>query len=139
MRIAVLFLFLFTASFRMDARTPDSTAVAGLFNTSWTLTDKYRISGVFHRKHRLENTSEKSITIYRDEIHSELTTGKYQICSMRHRNVNEFWLDCASPDQYIYRVVSINGDKLVIDVLTRIESTSPYERITRNHYVRKRN
>lgn len=121
-----------------SAEQPDSLAVAKLYNTSWKLTEKYRISGIFHRKHRLENPSEVYLTIYRDEIHTSLASGKYQICASRHRNRNEFWLDCREMDQQIYRVIRIDGDVLVMDVLRRLAGEQEYRRATRNYYVRRK-
>jgi hypothetical protein len=132
--VIVFFLISFSAFARQE---PDSLAVSKLYGTSWTLTGKYRISGVFHRKHKLE-TSEMSITIYKDEIHTALSTGKYQICASRHRNKNEFWLDCALPDQFIYRVIKIEGDVLVMDVLSRPKGRTDYVRTSRNYYTRKK-
>jgi len=94
---------------------------------------------MFHRLKKMENPAELNITIYQNEIHTELTGGTYQICASRHRNQNEFWLDCKSADQVIYRVIRIEGDELVIDVLRRPDGKSVYKRTSRNYYRRKRN
>lgn len=118
---------------------PDSLAVSKLYSTSWTLTAKYKMTGIFHRKHKIENPDETMITIYPNEIHTTLASGKYQICASRHRNKNEFWLDCALPDQFIYRVISIKDDELIMDILTRPKGERKYARLSRNCYSRKRN
>ncbi len=94
---------------------------------------------MFDRKHKIENPEEAMITIYPNEIHTTLTSGKYQICASRHRNKNEFWLDCALPDQFIYRVINIEDEELIIDVLTRPKGERTYVRASRNYYTRKRN
>jgi hypothetical protein len=139
MRTIILLLLVSFSVLAKAGSTPDSLAVSKLYSTSWTLSGKYRMSGIFNRKHKIESPDESMITIYPNEIHTTLTSGKYQICASRHRNGNEFWLDCALPDQFIYRVISIKADELTIDVLTRPKGERKYVRTSRNYYTRKRN
>lgn len=138
MRTSLVVIFFLIFCGITIAATPDSLAVSKLYSTSWTLTGKYRMSGIFNRKHKIEESAETMITIYPNEIHTTLTTGKYQICASRHRNGNEFWLDCAIADQFIYRVISIKDEELIIDVLTRPKGERKYVRTSRNYYNRKR-
>lgn len=137
MRTILLLLLLSCSVLAKAGTTPDSLAVSKLYGSSWVLTGKYRLVGIFHRKQKIENPAEMMITIYKDEIHTSLTTGKYQVCASRHRNKNEFWLDCAQPDQYIYRVISISANELVIDVMSRPKGSTDYVRASRNYYRKK--
>jgi hypothetical protein len=138
MRLLTFLLILLFSTKAFGRTSPDSLAVSKLYSTSWKLTGKYRMSGIFHRKHKIADPADTMITIYTNEVHTSLATGKYQICASRHRNGNELWLDCAVPDQFIYRVMSIKGDELIIDVLTRPNGKSNYARSSRNYYKRVR-
>jgi hypothetical protein len=131
----IILLVLVSCSVAAAAQTtPDSLAVSRLYSSSWTLTEKYTPRGMFHRLKKAENFSEVHLTIYKDEIHTDIPGGTYQICSSRHRNQNEFWLDCKQADQFIYRVISMDDDVLVIDVLVREKGKSSYRRASRNYY-----
>lgn len=137
----ILFIYLFLTSLPVLAKDkPDSLAVAKLYGTSWTLTERSVIrKGIFHRPHRDKEPLKERITIYKDEIHVDITGGPYQVCPMRHRNGNEFWLDCRENDQLIYRVIEIKGDELVLDILTKPYGESKYIRTARKYYKRYRN
>lgn len=138
---AILFIILYLTSFHVIAKDPpDSTAVAKLYGTSWTLSERYVIrKGIFHRAHKDKEPPRERITIYKDEIHVDITGGPYQVCPMRHRNGNEFWLDCRENDQLIYRIIEIKGDELVMDILTKPYGESKYMRTARKYYKRYRN
>jgi hypothetical protein len=137
MRYFLFFIFLcFTSS--IAARTlPDSLEVSKLFGTSWNLVTKYKPSGLFHRLKKVrKEESQQRITIYSNEIHISVSNGPYQICASRLRFQNEFWIDGKQADQLIYRVIRIEGSKLVIDVLTKPKGQTVYQRTSRNYYVR---
>ena len=76
------------------------------------------------------------MTIYKNVIHFQVDS-TYQVCSMRHRNQNELWLDCRQADQLIYRIDEIDGDTLVIDVLSK-QRDGTYLRTGRRYYKRAR-
>lgn len=93
--------------------------------------------GVFHRPKRIHEVTSERITIYNNEIHFDVDS-TYQICAMRHRNKNEFWLDCKLADQLIYRVVDFNAEELEMDVLTK-QRDGTYKRTGKKYYKRARN
>lgn len=135
----LLFFLLFTGIMHAKQDPPDSLAVSKLYSTSWKPTARYKPSGLFRRLKKVpEPSSVVRITIYADEFHTFTSTGVNQICSSRHRNKNEFWLDCKEPDQFIYRVVSINGDQLIMDQLAKPPGKTTYVRMSRNYYTRIR-
>lgn len=140
MRRSLLIVLVFIAcNLPARSKAPDSLAVSKLYSTSWTLTEKYAAKkGMFRKWRKLELGSGERVTIYSNEFHTSLADGTYQVCSMRHRNGNELWLDCKIADQYIYRVISIDGDKLVMDVLVRKTGDTEYKRTHRKHYQRKK-
>ena len=55
MRTFILVLLVSISVLAKAGATPDSLAVSKLYSTSWTLTGKYRMSGMFHRKHKIED------------------------------------------------------------------------------------
>lgn len=135
MRQFLFVLLLLTAAKSFAGTTPDSVTVSKLYSTSWVLTERYVVrSGIFHRPQKIHEPTSERITIYNNEIHFDVDS-TYQICSMRHRNQNEFWLDCKVADQLIYRVVEIKGDELVIDVLTK-QRDGKYIRTGKKYYTR---
>lgn len=93
---------------------------------------------MFNRLKKMRDQAEQRITIYANEFHTSVNKGPYQVCSSRHRNQNEFWLDCKTADQVIYRVISIKGDELVLDMLTRPQGKNGYRRTSRNYYTRSK-
>jgi hypothetical protein len=129
----ILILILFNSQ-NLSARGIDSVQVARLYNSSWKLVAQKKPSGVFRRLKRVTAVSEQRITIYKDEFHLSVKNGPYQICTYRLRNGNEFWLDGAKDNQLIYRVVEIQNDKLVMDILVR--DKDKYRRTSRNMYAR---
>jgi hypothetical protein len=136
----LLFFLLLTGVIDAKQDPPDSLAVSKLYSTSWKPTVRYKPSGLFRRLKKVSQPSSVvRITIYSDEFHTFTSTGVTQICSSRHRNQNEFWLDCKEPDQFIYRVISIDGDVLIMDQLARPTGKTTYVRVSRNHYTRTRN
>lgn len=138
---SILVIVLVLLSLQVFAKdSPDSTAVAKLYGTSWTLSERYVIrQGFFHRRQRDKTPLKERITIYKDEFHVDITGGPYQVCPMRHRNGNELWLDCRENDQLIYKVIEIKGDELVMDVLTKPHGELKYIRTARKYYKRYRN
>ena len=140
MRTISLFIILISLCTMLQAKSPDSTAVTKLYNTSWTMTKKYRFGrGAFHLKHKVETPDESFITIYKDEIQTNLVGGELLVCASRHRNQNEFWLDCVTQDQYIFKVIKCNSEELVLDILMRLPQSTKYVRTSRCYYKRKRN
>jgi hypothetical protein len=138
-RFAFVIFMLLSGVCAVNAGTPDSTAVTRLFGTSWTITEKKVPRGIFHRLRKVKKLSDESITIYNNEIHTFKNDGTYQVCPMRHRNQNEFWLDCKENDQLIYRVIRFTEEELVIDVLAKAHGADEYVRASRKYYRRKRN
>lgn len=137
--LTLIIIFLFSVELSADT-APDSLAVSKLYSTSWSLVTKYRPSGIFHRLKKVrKEESQQRITIYPNEIHISVNNGPYQICASRHRFQNEFWLDGKEKDQFIYRVVKIEGSSLVMDVLTKPNGKTGYVRTGRNYYVRTTN
>lgn len=118
-------------------REPDSLAVSKLYSTSWVLTERYVIrKGIFHRPQKIHEPTTERMTIYNNEIHFDVDS-TYQVCRMRHRNKNEFWLDCLANDQLIYKVVEIAGDELTIDVFTK-QRNGKYIRTGKRYYKRSK-
>lgn len=113
----------------------DSVQVSRLYNSSWKLVAQKKPSGAFKRLKKVTAIPEQRITIYKDEFHLSVTNGPYQICTYRLRNGNEFWLDGAKDNQLIYRVISIQAQTLVMDVLVRDQEK--YRRTSRNTYMRE--
>ena len=140
MRITILLSFLFCVTILHASKpaVPDSLAVAKLYSTSWKPAAQYKPSGLFHRLKKVPLPGVTRITIYQNEFHTATSTGVYQVCTSRHRNGNEFWLDCKQMDQLIYRVISIEGDLLIMDVLSKPFGKTEYIRTSRNHYARVR-
>lgn len=137
MRQFLIVVFILVSAKVFAGNPPDSLAVAKLYSTSWTLTERYVVRhGIFHKPQKIHEPTTERITIYNNEIHFDVDS-TYQICSMRHRNKNEFWLDCKLADQLIYRVMEIDGDVLVIDVLTK-QRDGKYIRTGKKYYKRAR-
>lgn len=129
----ILILFIFNSQ-KLSAVGIDSVQVARLYNSSWKLIAQKKPSGAFKRLKKVTSIPEQRITIYKDEFHLSVKNGPYQICTYRLRNGNEFWLDGAKDNQLIYRVVQIQNEKLVMDILVR--DKDKYRRTSRNAYAR---
>lgn len=137
MRTALVILFTLIAGSLLAGTSPDSLTVSKLYSTSWTLTSRYVVRhGIFHRPQKIHEPTTERITIYNNEIHFDVDS-TYQVCAMRHRNQNEFWLDCKQADQLIYRVVEFNSEELEIDVLTK-QRDGKYIRTGKRYYKRAR-
>jgi hypothetical protein len=134
LQLIVIFILLNTQN--ILAGEIDSVQVARLYNSSWKLVSQKKPSGAFGRLKKAAVISEQRITIYKDEFHLSVTNGPYQICTYRLRNGNEFWLDGAKDNQLIYRVISIQNETLVMDILLR--DKDKYRRSSRNAYARER-
>ncbi len=135
--LSVLTLFVLLSNPVSAQKALDSNAVSKLYNTSWVLASKYKISpGIFHRHKRVETTGTERITFYQNEIHIEINRETYQICVHHLKNGNEFWLDCEEPNQLIYRIVSMEGNELIIDVLAKPFGETEYHRTTRKIFKR---
>lgn len=131
----ILILILFKSQ-NLSAGGIDSVQVARLYNSSWKLIAQKKPSGAFKRLKKVTVIPEQRITIYKDEFHLSVKNGPYQICTYRLRNGNEFWLDGAKDNQLIYRVIEIQNDKLVMDILVR--DKEKYRRTSRNTYAREK-
>ena len=137
MRLTQLILVLFLITIQnLSAAGIDSVEVARLYNSSWKLVTQKKPSGAFKRLKKATTIPEQRITIYKDEFHLSVKNGPYQICTYRLRNGNEFWLDGAKDNQLIYRVIEIQNEKLVMDILVR--DKEKYRRTSRNMYVREK-
>lgn len=136
MRILQLIIFFILINAQnILAEGIDSVQVARLYNSSWKLVSQKRPSGAFRRLKKATVIPEQRITIYKDEFHLSVTNGPYQICTYRLRNGIEFWLDGAKDNQLIYRVISIQTQTLVMDVLVR--DKEKYRITSRNTYSRE--
>lgn len=131
----ILIIFLITTQ-NLSAAGIDSVQVARLYNSSWKLVTQKKPSGAFKRLKKVTAIPEQRITIYKDEFHLSVKNGPYQICTYRLRNGNEFWLDGAKDNQMIYRVIEIQNERLVMDVLVR--DRDKYRRTSRNIYEREK-
>lgn len=131
----ILIIFFFTTQ-NLSATGIDSVQVARLYNSSWKLIAQKKPSGAFKRLKKVTAVPEQRITIYKDEFHLSVINGPYQICTYRLRNGNEFWLDGAKDNQLIYRVIEIQNEKLVMDILVR--DKDKYRRTSRNTYAREK-
>ncbi len=137
MRLTQLILIIFLISTQnLSAAGIDSVQVARLYNSSWKLVTQKKPSGAFKRLKKVTAIPEQRITIYKDEFHLSVKNGPYQICTYRLRNGNEFWLDGAKDNQMIYRVIEIQNERLVMDVLVR--DRDKYRRTSRNIYEREK-
>ena len=115
---------------------PDSLALTRLFGTTWELKTRMRPSGVFHRLKKVSSPPEQRISIYRDQFRIATGNDPIRICFPRIQNGNEFWMDCRVADQFIYRVITIKPNELVIDVLTGTGETGSFRRTSRNCYTK---
>lgn len=139
MRIFLIVISIIVSTGEVCGTTPDSLTVSKLYSTSWILEERYviRRHGFFHPPQKIHEPTTERMTIYNNEIHFDVDS-TYQVCSMRHRNGNEFWLDCLQNDQLIYKIKEIEGDTLVIDVLTK-QRDGTYLRTGRRYYKRAKN
>ncbi|MFM2018204.1 MAG: hypothetical protein RL007_1860 [Bacteroidota bacterium] len=134
--LQLILIFILFNTQNLTAGGIDSVQVARLYNSSWKLVAQKKPSGAFKRFKKVTAVPEQRITIYKDEFHLSVKNGPYQICTYRLRNGNEFWLDGAKDNQLIYRVIEIQNEKLVMDILVR--DKDKYRRTSRNTYAREK-
>lgn len=113
-----LFFVLLLAGENLVAGKIDKAVLKNITGTKWMLvTEK--------KQGEKTNTQpvEQQLTFTTGSMlfDSEAANQHYQ-CNYTLKKNSEFWLHCTEPDQYIYRIHSLNATTLVMDMLVKTKS-----------------
>jgi hypothetical protein len=109
----ILFL---SFSLILQAEKIDLEFFKKITGTKWELMEEKKLDGLFPRKNK--NPVKETITFSDGSILFDLPDAHYA-CNFTIKNKFEYWLTCAEPDQYIYKIHSLNNRKLVMDVFVK--------------------
>src|ERR1041385_332552 len=108
-----LFLFLlFSVPGISFAQKIDYEYLKKITGTKWELIEEKKLDGFIHKKNK--NPAKETITFSDRSILFDLADAHYA-CNFNIKNKIEYWLTCAEPDQYIYKIHSLNNRLLVMD------------------------
>lgn len=116
MKKYLFLLFFFSASIISFAQKIDYEYLKKITGTKWELVEEKKLDGFYHRKNK--NPAKETITFSEGSILFDLPDAHYA-CNFNIKNKIEYWLTCAEPDQYIYKIHSLNNRLLVMDVLVK--------------------
>src|SRR4051812_49409843 len=114
-KIVILFL-LFTQSLILSAGKIDEVFLKKISGTKWELAGEKKYNKLFPKKSK--TFASEKITFSGGTILFDLPEVHYA-CDYTLKNKFELWLYCAEPDQYIYRIHSLNNRELVMDLLIK--------------------
>lgn len=97
----------------------DETFLKKLNGTKWELTEEKKFGKLFPEKNK--NPIQETITFSDKTILFDLAEQHYA-CDFTVKNKLEYWLYCTEPDQYIYKMHSLNSRILVMDLLVKDKS-----------------
>ena len=113
MKKIILLVFVSIHSLILFAGKIDEKILKKITGTKWELVGEKKYDGMF--SHKNKNPAEETITFLEGTIFFDLPDAHYA-CDYKLKNKFEFWLTCSEPEQYIYKVHSLNNRELVIDV-----------------------
>ncbi|HET6992247.1 MAG TPA: hypothetical protein VFJ43_13020 [Bacteroidia bacterium] len=108
-----LFLVLVSAFNLLHAGKIDEEFLKKINGTKWDLTEEKKSGKILFRKSK--TLIKESITFSDGSILFDLPDQNYA-CNFTLKNQHEFWLYCTEPDQYIYKIHSLNNRQLVMDL-----------------------
>lgn len=111
----VLFFLVFQNQF-LSAGKIDEMFLKKLTGTKWELIEEKKYGKLIPKKNKKPN--QETITFSDGSILFDLPDQHYA-CNFTVRNKYEYWLYCTEPDQYIYKIHSLNSRVLVIDMLVK--------------------
>src|SRR5882762_4675810 len=112
-RTALLLLVFISTVKLLHAGKIDEAFLKKINGTKWDLVEEKKSGKVLFRKNKKMTT--ESITFSDGSILFDLPDQNYA-CNFTLKNQHEFWLYCSEPDQYIYKIHSLNNRELVMDL-----------------------
>lgn len=116
MKKIFLLLLLTVPSVMLFAGKIDWDLLKKISGTKWELTGEKKYNKLFPKKNA--SFAKETITFSNGTILFDLPDEHYA-CDYTLKNKLELWLYCAQPDQYIYRIHSLNNRELVMDLLIK--------------------
>jgi hypothetical protein len=117
MKKHILLSILFVSAFHfLNAGKIDEDFLKKINGTKWDLAEEKKAGKIGFRKNK--SIIKESITFSDESILFDLPDQNYA-CNYTLKNQHEFWMYCAEPDQYIYKIRSLNNRELVMDLWIR--------------------
>jgi hypothetical protein len=123
MRI-LLFIFLATITSALHAGKIDQALLKKITGTKWELVEEKK-PGLFSKKNKAP--IKQQITFSTGSILFDSDDQHYQ-CNYTLKKSIEFWMYCSEPDQYIYKIHSLDSKVLVMDMLVKDKSGKYYKK-----------
>ncbi|CAN5140421.1 hypothetical protein BH09BAC5_BH09BAC5_18400 [soil metagenome] len=115
-KIILLIGFLTISSF-LHAGKIDKTVLKNITGTKWELVSEKKSGKLFSKTNK--NPSQTEITFSTGSILFDSGEKHYE-CNYTLKNNFEFWMYCTEPDQYIYKIHSLNSRKLEMDFYVKV-------------------
>jgi hypothetical protein len=128
MRITLFFLLLSIT--HVHAGKIDKSILKNLTGSKWELIEEKKEGEKKEKQLRQEQ-----ITFSTGSILFDAGEEHYQ-CNFTVKNEIEYWMYCAEPDQYIYKIHALNSSRLEIDVFAKTKD-GKYVKRKRMTYRRK--
>lgn len=117
MKKLVFFILLVLAGTeQLQAKKIDDAFLKKINGTKWDLVAEKKQGKLLGGRNR--NPIKETITFSEGTILFDLKDQNYA-CNYTLKNKTEFWLYCTEPDQYIYKIHSLNNREMVLDMLVK--------------------
>jgi hypothetical protein len=134
MRIFLFFVLFLLGNAKLSAGKIDRSLLAKIDGSKWDLMEEKKFDKVFPKKNK--SPLQQQITFTTGSMLFDAADQHYE-CNYTLKKGSEFWLYCTEPDQYIYKIHSLNSRLLVMDMLVKMKD-GKYTRKKRLTYKRKK-
>jgi hypothetical protein len=134
MRTFLFFILFILGSEQLSAGKIDRSTLANITGSKWVLMEEKKFDKLFPKKNR--SPLQQQITFTTGSMLFDADDQHYE-CSYTLKKGSEFWLYCTEPDQYIYKIRTLNSRLLVMDVLVKTKD-GKYTRKKRLTYRRQK-
>ncbi len=113
--VFVFLLFIAGIDF-LHAGKIDEVFLRKIIGTKWDLVEEKKQGRITAGKNK--NLPKETITFSEGTILFDLPDQNYA-CNYTLKNKIEFWMYCTEPDQYIYKIHSLNNREMVLDMFVK--------------------
>ncbi|MCX6311008.1 MAG: hypothetical protein NT084_05165 [Bacteroidetes bacterium] len=129
-KIVFIFLSIIVGTNALHAGKIDEKFLKKITGTKWDLVAEKKCGKLFEGKNK--NPKKESITFSEGTILFDLSDQNYA-CNYTLKNKVELWLYCTEPDQYIYKIQTLNNREMVLDMWVK-DRKGNYIKTTRMYF-----